>query len=272
MNFLLNSGIKGQIISIASDGPIKTTKLLEKIPGITKQAFYGALRSLKKEEVVVVHNKIVSVNIIWLSNMSDFFAKSMYSYTGEYAQYDFLGLNEGEKIKYYFASPVTTDAFWSHCFYALVEKSKSNQPLYIYNPHEWFFLVRRDNERKFIDQAIRKQKQLFITVLGGTYLDAFIDTEFTGQEYVQYDRSLKTLPFENNYYVNVIDDFVIEVWMEKDISNAIEDFYNSTKNFGDAEFEELSEIVSRQSKTRFVVSRNKKRAEKIKRLLRKNFV
>ena len=272
MNQLLVHSSHGRIVTLLGMGPMRTTELKERLPDITKQAFYATLRALKKEEVVVVHNKIVSLNTVWLSSMGDFFAGAMYAYAGESAQYDFLGLGEGEKIKYYFTSPVVTDAFWSHCFYALAEKSKSDEPLFIYNPHEWFFLIRRENERKFIDQAIRNKRRLFVTVLGGTYLDAYIDKEFAGQEYALYDRSPKSLPFETNYYVNIIDDFLIEVWMDKDISRAVDGFYEKTKSFGPKEKEELMRIASGQSRTRFVVSRNKKRADKLKKLFSKNFL
>ena len=122
---LLNdTSIEGLIFKCLDNGPIKTSLLLEKIrkerPHTTKQGTYLALRNLKKEEVVVVHNKHVSFNVRWLKNMENYFALAQRHYFEEnVGQNNFLNLKDGEKITYSFNDTAQTDIFWWHALYFL---------------------------------------------------------------------------------------------------------------------------------------------------------
>jgi hypothetical protein len=128
--------------------------------GTTKQALYQILRKLKVDEVVIMRSKQVSLSHIWINKMADYFISAQRAYTAhETPSEDFLGLADGEKISYTFKSPAHTDMFWGHAFGILAEVT-GGEPLYIYNPHEWFILAREESEKNLFNELKEKKKQI----------------------------------------------------------------------------------------------------------------
>ena len=60
--------------------------------------------------------------------------------------------------------------------------------------------------------------------------------------------------------------------MDKKVSDKIDNFYHKTKSYNKDVDESLKSIVSMESKMKIVISRNHKKAEKIKSSLRRYFV
>jgi hypothetical protein len=86
-----------------------------------------------------------------------------------------------------------------------------------------------------------------------------------------YETLEKPLFDKNNYYVNVIGDFVIEVWLDKKVCKEIDDYYTKTQNLGEIERQKLEHILSQKGKNKFVVSRNKRKAEAFRSKFKKYF-
>ncbi len=266
--------IEDYILLFLQKGSLKTSELLENIqdirPGTTKQALYKILNKLKTEEVVVVRSKYVSLSSIWINRMAQYFttAQRLYTTQGTPSE-DFLQLEDGDKITYTFKSPNLTDIFWGHAFGILTEVTKQ-EPVYIYDPHEWFLLARPESEQKLFDQVQEKNKQLFILIGNNTPLDIAIGKEIVG-DMVQYHTLPTDIFKKDNYYINILGNYVIEVWLDPKISKEINSFYKTHTTIDESCKKELKEIIERQSKNKLVISHNARKAEKLKKVFKKYF-
>jgi hypothetical protein len=268
--------IEEYILKHLQNGPALMLDLVEKLkidrPNTTKQAVYAALRGLKRSEQIVTYKGVASINLTWLNSMVNYFNLTKINYIkGSVSDGDFVNLEDRDKIKYYFQSPIKADIFWTHALYLLTERIEKNEPVYIYNPHEWFLLARKENELELFNNISRKGHRLLLTVGNDSFLDRHVNKYFDNN-FSQYHVRSKQLFNENNYYLNIIGDFLIEVWMDKKVSDKIDGLYQEAKSFNKDVDEELKRIVGMESKMKIVISRNHKKAEKIKSSLKRHFV
>jgi hypothetical protein len=268
--------IEEYILKHLQNGPVLMLDLVEKLKidrlNTTKQAVYAALRGLKKSEQIITYKGVASINLTWLNSMVNYFNLTKHNYIkGLVSDGDFVNLEDKDKIKYYFQSPIKADIFWTHALYLLIEKIEKKEPVYMYNPHEWFLLARKENELELFNTISRKEHRLLLTVGNDSFLDRYVNKYFDNN-FSQYHVRNKKLFNENNYYLNIIGDFLIEVWMDKKVSDKIDDLYKETKSYNKDVDESLKSIVGMESKMKIVISRNHKKAEKIKSSLKRYFV
>ncbi|MDP3769727.1 MAG: hypothetical protein U1A23_04480 [Candidatus Sungbacteria bacterium] len=267
--------IEQLILQTLQKGTVSTIKLIESISAIrfktTKQGIYRVLRKLKDEEKIVIHGKSVSLNLHWIKNMNEFFSLAQFYYSPKVASSDgFLNVREKDKIVYFFKSLNLLDSFWSHAFHIFNEISNPKEPIFVYNPHEWFAYARQETEQTLIKTMKEKNRQVLITVAHNEPLDKELKKKF-GNDLLQYDIADKKIFEKQNYYLNIFDDCLIEVFIDQKIAKQIDDFFKKTNIFDDKAREELFEIVSKNGRNKLVISRNRKKAEKYKKTLSKNF-
>ena len=250
---------------------VELIKDIEKVrPNTTKQGVYAALRELKKQEVVVTHHKRVSLNLKWLNQQSAYFFAARYNYLSDTGAGDFSRLNQGEKIAYHFMKPALTDAFWCHVIYILIEQQKLNGSIFLYNPHSWFFICRAESERALRDFINQHHSQYLLTVHGKTPLDRYIISEFDGTS-SQYYMSEHSYFLHPNYYLNIIGDFIIEVWINPRIANEIEKIYHQTKVVDQSAIDKLTSLINSRGRSRLVISKDRIRAQKLSKKFSRNF-
>ena len=257
-------------------GPALMINLVEKIkkdrPNTTKQAVYAAIRALKKSEQVLTYKGTASLNLTWLNSMVNYFDLARHNYIKtEGGRNNFLDLDDKEKIKYYFQDSIKGDIFWTHALYLLVERSDQGDPIFFYNPHEWFLLARNENELNIFETINKKGRRLFLTAGNRLFLDRYVKKYFDNN-LSQYHAKESPLFKESNYYLNIVGDFLIEAWLDKKITDKIEKFYQDTASWSEAAHEKLQNIASMDGQMKIVISRNHKKAEKIKNSLKKYFV
>ncbi|MCB9809167.1 hypothetical protein H6776_02085 [Candidatus Nomurabacteria bacterium] len=271
---LTQNSLEDRIIQYVHKQPFIIVDLIEHLqqdrPGTTKQAVYAAIRKLKAEEVVVVYKKQISLNKAWVQKMSEFFSIAKHNYLeGNILDSSFLNFVDGDKVSYRFQSPYITDQYWAHVFSVLTDSIPNEIPVMIYDPHQWFMAARKESELP-LTQEFKKQKRLICTTVGhDTSIDKSIKKLYDG-EYAKYtiDTSAK---FKNNHYINIFNDFIIDVYLDLDVSKQIDNFYRTYNNLNKESIAELKAIVSQKRKNRFVISRNAKRAYKLRKQLAKNF-
>lgn len=236
----------------------------------TKQALYYTLRQLAEREVIVKHGKQFSLSQLWISRLSEFFAIASKQYgIDEATGNDFLSLSDGDKISYSFKSPVEADKFWGHAFNILGGMLDKKEPLYIYNPHEWFFFARKESE-EFLFQELQKRSQKVWLICGGkTELDKYTAKHFDGS-ILQYYMSEDTLFEARNYYLNIFGDYIIETRIDEGVAKQVDNFYNSNKSVTKTATQMLTNLLT-QGKTNLTISRNKKKAGKLKKVFASYF-
>ena len=207
MNILSPESVEDQIVSALQKKSETGSSLLglvkKKRPGTTKQALYAALRKLRVDEIVVMHKMRILLSSVWVIKMTEFFQLAKHFYVkSAMTDEGFLNLEDGDRIAYSFKSPNTSDIFWGHAFDILTEVTSIEDPVYIYDPHQWFFLARHETERLLFDRVTKTGKQIFLIAGGTTPLDKLSSKEADGKLFQFY--ATKEVFFEKrNYYFNI---------------------------------------------------------------------
>lgn len=274
MNILKPQSIEEHIISLlqkeSHSGPELLIAIQAKRTGTTKQALYAALRKLRSAEIVVVHKMRISLSSIWVTKIAEFFTLAKHFYTKTVTTDEgFLNLEDGDRVTYSFKNPNVTDVFWAHAVDILSEITPLSEPYYIYDPHEWFMLA-RETEGPLLKKISQTGRQVLILAGGTTPLDKIIIKEFDGT-HAQYHPTNELIFDKRNYYVNIFDDFIIEAYLDETTSKKIDEFYNATTQWNPAAESALKKIISNEGKNKLVISRNRKKAEKLKKVFKKYF-
>ncbi|KKS45132.1 MAG: hypothetical protein UV08_C0008G0015 [Parcubacteria group bacterium GW2011_GWA2_42_18] len=257
--------IEDLILGVLSNGAENTKSLIEKIKllrkNTSKQAIYKSLKNLKENEVIIHSKEQVALSSVWLKRLSDFVEKTRLKYQTENSpSVNFIGLKQGEKISYTFKNFEATDMFWAHAFDVLSDITPLTSPIFLYNPHEWFLLARTESETYLFNRLAKIGKKLFLLAGNKTALDLYVSKYFDGKITNYFTTDTKIFQ-KQNYYVNIFDDFLIEVWLDPKVSEAIDQFYKNIKDFDGAAKKKLLEIIKQTGRNKLVINRNKRKAD-----------
>ncbi|MEI8223897.1 MAG: hypothetical protein WCG20_02120 [bacterium] len=275
MNILKPQSIEEYIVSLlqknSRSGSELLTAIQSKRPGTTKQALYASLRKLRSDEIVVVHKMRISLSSIWVTKMAEFFTLAKHFYTKTTTTDEgFLNLEDGDRVTYSFKNPNVTDIFWGHAFDILAEITPITEPVFLYNPHDWFMLARPETEKLLFKKFAKAGKQLLILVGDAKPLDKYIIKEFDGT-IAQYHPTNELVFDKRNYYVNIFDDFIIEVHLDEITTKKIDEFYNTANDWNPENEAVLKKIIANEGKNKLTISKNRKKAEHLKKIFRKYF-
>jgi hypothetical protein len=274
MKELLDSSIESQIIRQLKGKPLPTTEIVGRIqkvrPGTPKQSVYLALRKLKKKEVVAVSRKMVSLHQIWISKMRNFFSDASEVFSDS-KEVSLTKLQEKEHISYKFNSLLGLDMFWGHAFALFMNDMQSGSSIYLYNPHEWFLIVREQSETLLVKETKRRGISFVLLLAGHTPMDIQARKYFDGTH--ARCHSLGEDLFEKNYYVNCFGDFLIEVWLDPAAAKEIESVYANHSAVTSEVRDRLQAIIEKKKYThKMKISRNAAKATKIKNTFKKFFI
>lgn len=270
---IFDNKTESQIVKALQGGSLSSIGLVEKIEkatGVTRQAIYKSLRKLKKREIVVINSKNVSLNTIWIHKIASFFEEANLNYTGFSFGESYSELEDGDSVVYRFHSFNTTDAFWAHASLVLETKVSAGETIYFYNPHEWFLVAREESELVVLNNIHEKRKNLIVYVAGDTPLDRRLERFFNHKSQQYFAGGTHLFPKEN-YYLNIYGDFLIEVWLDLSISKKVDDFFRNHTEVSDYEKDLLQEIIQERGFNKMKISRNRKKAEKLKSKIGKYF-
>lgn len=271
MSFIQPRTSEEVILHLLAKGPIKSIDLLSFVETrihVTKQAFYAALRKLKKEEAIVIYKGTASLNTAWVERMSDWFDTARAAYLSDSAASSILGLKERESVSYTFADTKHLDTFWGHTQNILVNETPTTESVYSFDPHYWFYIVRKETERRLIDGIVGKGKQFLMTVGGVMPLDKVLKTEFSDDNR-QYH--MERVFDRKDYYVVVIGNYITEVVLDPKMVEEIEKIYTSYTELTEEAVTSLQKLLSVPARHKIKISRNCRKARMIKTKLAKNF-
>ncbi len=275
MLFSKSQTVKDRIITALQSGPIRITVLIEYLSQhgdpVSKQGVYSALRELATEEVVVVYKKQASLNRAWLLRLADFSALAHQRYFEPDMPVSHVKtLKPNQRLKFTFKTLSLLDAFWGHALYTLIENNPKHEPLLMYNPHWWFAYSRNPSEIAIIDFCKRRGTPLFETIGHNTPIDRS-SAKFMDGIHSQYHVRMKPLFSKDNYYINVLGEFIIDVWIDKKLHSAIEKLYHEETHVTKEWIDRLEALNTIKGKSILVVSRNPKRADELRKKLLRPF-
>jgi hypothetical protein len=274
MKEILDSSIESQIVTLLQNGTLSATSIVTGVqkvrPNTPKQSVYLALRKLKKKEVIAISGKLVSLHQVWITKMQDFFRR-IESQTAESQKISLLNLQEREYVTYRFNSLLSLDMFWAHAFTLFMGKLSSGDSAFLYNPHQWFLIARKESELSIINEATRREVYWVQLIAGKEALDSSVKKYFNGT----YARChlLGHHVFEKNYYANCFGDFLIEVWLDNRASEEIEKLYLTGKEASVEVVSLLQKIIENEDYShKMKITKNSAKASRFKNLFKKYFI
>jgi len=262
--------IEDLVIEVLAKDPYQTgPELVASIENIrkntTKQAVYYILKPLLENEVIAKVGSRYYVSKLWVDRLTDLLEINSQNFDGESA----FSLKEGESMTYRFPSLLTCDTYWAHLFNLMVKWLPRNRPFFFWLPHEWLILGRHKEELEIFKLIKEQQKMGYYVISGKTDLDKDFKKKFTSdflRVNIGNDLSLK-----QNYYLNVFDDYIIEVFLHKKLSEKIEIFYQNHLKISPENIFEFENLIKEKFPVRMKISKNKKRATKLRKQLAKDF-
>ena len=271
----LDQKIESIIVESLRKGACTTHELIDTVSKIrgttTKQAVYAALRQLTDDEIVIKRGKVVLLNSLWLSKLWKFAVEGKESLGAETHQYEpVLALEEGDVVTYSFRNLDLLDRYWAHIFELLLDHQPQHEPVYLYNPHEWFLVARVASESQLFQKINDEQRLVLFTIGGKTKIDHAIARKWRSN-HIKFSCGLNPLKVSERTYINVFGDTILEVKLDAEAASAIEEWYDTYDRVTGAREEELQRIITRRGRTRMKVYRNAKKAKQLRKKLAKNF-
>lgn len=260
--------LEQRIIELLHTGPIKSVVLVDRLvleSKVTIQAVYAAIRKLRQEEVLLVQGKKLALNIVWLQRMGIFFAQAQQVYVGEGGSeaFSFGTLEEGDRVTYKFKNPVLLDQVWGQVFFELVKRVSVDMPIMIYNPHYWFPIVRQESEATIFNWLQAEGYKAYFATASTSMLDSKTIKEFLKDMNHSYSLGVQK-GYENNFYMNIVGDYLIEVTLDETVSAGINDFFAERESCITQDVNMLRAIVESGGKNKIVIVRNKTKARRIR--------
>jgi len=270
MNLLHPTTLEERIITLLTKKAYTTTELFQSIQKQqqhTKQGFYKALRKLSKEEIILLYKKKVSLDIVWLKKMQDLCSRTYATHTDE-ASFDVFNLEDKENVSYSFTTIRNLDTFWGYLQNILLQKTNNDDPVFSYDPHYWFYIVRKERERELLQEIVERKRQFLMTVAGMYPLDKLIKNDFNN-DYLQYN--YKRIFEKQNYYITTTGEYIIEVTLDSRICDKIDKIYKRTQVIDVDLITSLNSLLTIKSNSKLKISRNKRKALILQKKIRKDF-
>lgn len=263
-----------RIVTILSAQSLTTNNLINAINSngflVSIQAIYKSLKILKKEGVIVMYKKEVSLDQTWLRKIEEFIMTSKYSNKNiPQTSGHFLQMQDGDTITYNFKNALQVDIFWNHVLYSLFDTFPEERHWFAYSKHCWFLVGRKDEELNLRDYMNSKGISYIFSVLGSTKLDKYVAKYFDGK--MSKYQIVSKQPIKNRYVgFTVFQDYIVEAKYSKETINKIDNFYQKYTEPTDENILELEKIIKNQSHIKFTIKRNNKQATQLKKTLSKN--
>jgi hypothetical protein len=222
---------------------------------------------------VLVQGKRLALSSVWLERMAEFFAEAQKVYLEKAREepFSFGYLEEGDRVTYKFKNPVLLDQVWGHVFFELVKRVSVDTPIMIYNPHYWFPIVRQESEGVIFKWLQLQGYKAYFATASTSSLDSKIIKEFLKDMNHSYSLGVHN-GYKNNFYLNVIGEYLIEVTLDEVVSHKVDGFFTERESCTTEDVTGLRSVVETTGKNKIVISRNKTKAKRTRTSLAKHFL
>jgi hypothetical protein len=159
---------------------------------------------------------------------------------------------------------------WGHAFMLLLERTHKEIPVMIYNPHSWFPIVRYVSEKTIFQSLFDNGYRAYFSFAGKGELDRDICKKFVEPIGHSFSTGVE-LGFKKGKYLNVVGDYIIEVELDESVAEDIDKYFTKYPTLQEADAKELQAIVARRGRNRLILSRNFKKAHRLRSRLAKDF-
>jgi len=164
--------------------------------------------------------------------------------------------------------------YWAHSGNVVFDNASSNNPILIYHPHEWLIYTRTHSEEFFLQNFINGYKDdesvVFWIMGGNTPLDKKFQKEWN-RGLLEIGTGID-IGAGKNLYVNVVGDYVFLVTTEKSFGEKLDQIFQENETMTPKALAELKDLTEKNYKTKLVLMKNKKEAEKWNKKFKKYFL
>lgn len=243
-------------------------------PGMTLQGIYKVVKNLIQQRVLVKEGNLVSLDASWIHNMMSFTETLKRVYLQNDTTFANIILEEGESKSFRFETVIGMDNFWTHALVTIAhyyaEQKHHDKNVYNYNHHSWFQLMPTNNEQTLAETYHHMDMSWYQVIGSKLFLDT-LATQFIDNEdfhFVQIEAGILLKP---NYYVVVIGDFITETALPNYLFERMEKLYQNVKTVSGFNAQDILMLVKQPGRTTLTISRNKKRALRVREEIKKYF-
>jgi hypothetical protein len=271
MLFSQKMDIKEVIISELSAGSLNSLDLNKKVllrKDISKQGFYKALRELISEEIVTKNKQNVLLSPIWVNKLQGFINTIQQSSHRQVSS-EVVSLAEGDTMIFRFKSVIDLYLLWNHYFFIFCKQTEGS--VIFFNSHNFWVLIRSDIENEMY-RWIRDTKKEAYSVIGhNTPLDR--STSDYIRESYNINLSYDTKPLiRDTIFPAIFGDYIMSTIIDQKTVDAIHQVYLKYKAWEPVVELEMKEIIKKMGKSKVVIERNAKKAEKLRKKLMNHFI
>ncbi len=230
---------------------------------VTKQGVYRVLRKLSREEKIVMYRSVISINLLWLMQLDALISKKA-------APKSIIGdldkLKEREKISLKVRGLTGIDQVWTDIFLNIEKHVQADVPLYLFNPHNWFTVLREETDMMHVKHLLEERRPVFLTLGSRTPLEKVV------KKIVEYGDDIQCAFNEHtslDRYVTVLDDYLFQIRLSKNDTGRIDSIFKNIYRIPEAK-RALQEIDTSIS-ARITIEKSQRKVEQIKKSLSRNF-
>ncbi len=247
------------IIKLLANKPLSAleiqSKLMSEAKEFTLQAIYKVIRVLESSGIIIKSKKRFGLRLPWVLDLSSLAgeAVSVYSKSAELPR-------AGKRTIWHFNDLQGLNNFWSQILLLAIQNS-SSKILFTWMPHPWFHLAYSEQEEQYIKALKLTGSKLYLINGGDTFLDCWAE-KYWQKENIEYSNSQSWFhKVYEHQYINVIDDFVLTVKLDKNITGEINHFYKNIKSFDDMDFSEVFRIFGLKVKVSMWLENDERKAQ-----------
>ena len=242
---------------------------------MTIQGFYKVIRKMLDDRVLLKDGQLISLDSFWINKVMEFSKNIERTYAANSLTAANILLEEGERRVFEFENVIAMDNLWSHGlnlvrqFYAANGHPDKNA--YSRNYFSVFHISRTESESTNLQYFESSKMEWFMASGSDTFLNhlpaKLIEKENYHQFIFDFDgyNKGKEKPLEKNLWVTLVGDFIFEARLPKYVFELVEKIYEETRSIGEFNADKISGLFQEPGKAILAVSRDKKRAEQIRR-------
>lgn len=269
--------LREDIIQELSQGPKPLSLLVSALAerhAISVQAVYKMFRILRKQEVVSVHNKKVSLSLVWVSQQKETFSLIEQAYKHSAYVNDLLVGKTG-RLTFTFKTLNELELFWTHVFILIAEDVDVSYPSYSIQPHDWFGYS-REGTTKYWNEKHQASKRISRFVVTHTLpLDKIASRERREKQgrLFQYLFNHNPLNQKDSISYNLLGDYVFKVIFDKSVSDRLNAFIakNTKLPLSKESQNEIADILSEKGRFTLTVYKSSAKASAMEMKVRKFF-
>lgn len=271
MLFSEKMDIKEVVISELSMGSLGSLELHKRVlmrKSVSKQGFYKALRELVAEEIVTKNKQLVLLSPVWITKMQNFINTLGNSSTKQVVE-EIVHLQEGDTIVFRFKSITELYLLWAHYFFIFCKQTDG--PVVFFNSHNFWILIRSDIENAIYQWTKDNQKNVYNVVGYNTLLDRSTSEDIAKKYNIKSSHTANP-EYKETIFPTIFGDYIMSTILDQKTVDAIHQVYLKYKAWEPAVELEMKEIIKKMGKSKVVIERNAKKAEKLRKKLMNHFI